>query len=617
MNKSFLPAALSAALVPLAVNASPESLEQLSVTASRTEIPKAELGVSVSVLTASDIERLGYASLLDVIRTLPGVSVSNNGGPGKVSAVYLRGESQFRTLVLLDGVNIADPANTQVAAQFQHLQARDIDRVEVLRGPQGMMYGAGAGGVINIITRRAQSPLELEAAVEAGRYDSNQGSMRIAGKGEQLQYAVDLARRDSEGFNSRESDTSGERDGYRNQSASARLHFAASDALSLEAQLRHQDAETEFDNCFSGFLSSNDCLDLYTQNSLRLAAQLRGDGLDQELAISRQEIERDSLSNGAGTFIVSGHIEELNYLGQRDLSAGAFSWGAEFEQQAYRGSGDALSLEGLGVFGEWRSELSDVLFYTVGVRRDQLENDGHSTWRASLAYPVALSESSELKLRGSAGTGFRAPSPFEVAYNLGEGAAPLGAERSRGIEVAAEYRLAERFRSELVLFQQRIADAIVYDYGLGSSGWGAYGQDDGESQSKGAELVLAGALGQQLDWNFSGTWLDATDSVGAQRLLVPGRVFNLGIAYRLADGRLQLGGNWQRLEDRLSPPSNWGTPDVRMEDYSKLDLNARYQWSETLLLTLRGENALDTDYREVAGYHTAGAAVYAGIEVRL
>ncbi|WP_176491107.1 MULTISPECIES: TonB-dependent siderophore receptor [Microbulbifer] len=617
MNKILYATAITAAIAPAAAATSAEPLEQLSVTASRTEIPKAELGVSVSVLTRVDIERLGYASLLDVIRTLPGVSVSNNGGPGKVSAVYLRGESQFRTLVLLDGVNIADPANTQVAAQFQHIRARDIERVEVLRGPQGMMYGAGAGGVINIITRRANEPLEIEAAIEAGRHDTRQGSVRVAGKGERLHYAVDLAQHDSAGFNSRESDTDGERDGYYNQSASARLNFVASDALNLEAQLRHQDAETEFDSCYSGFLTSNDCLDLFTQQSVRLAAQYRQGQTDQEFAASRQEIDRDSLSEGVSSFAVNGRIDELNYLGHTTLAAGEFSWGAEFEQQGYRGSASALALDSIGVFGEWRGEFAGALFYTVGVRRDQLENEDHSTWRATLGYPMSLPDGGEFKLRGSVGTGFRAPSPFEVAYNLAEGVAPLGPERSRGIEVGAEYRRAQGLRAELVLFQQRVTDTIVYDYSLGTSGWGAYGQDDGESESSGAELSLAGALGAQLEWNFSGTWLDATDSSGEQRLLVPQRVFNLGLAHDLLDGRLTLGGNWQRVEDRISPPSNWGAASERLDDYSKLDLNARYRWSEALLLSLRGENVLNTDYREVAGYNTTGAALYAGFEVRL
>ncbi|GAA5524856.1 vitamin B12 transporter BtuB [Microbulbifer aestuariivivens] len=616
MNKTLYVAALSAAIAPLAAQAS-EPLELLTVTASRTEIPKAQLGVSVSVLTAADIERLGYASMLDVIRTLPGVAVSNNGGPGKVSSVFLRGESQFRTLILLDGVNIADPANTQVAAQFQHLLASDIERVEVLRGPQGMMYGAGAGGVINIITRAANEPLELQASFEAGRYQTQRSNVRLAGKEERVNFSVDLTQLDSEGFNSRESDDSGERDGYRNDSASARLNFAASDALSLEAQWRYQDAETEFDNCFSGFEAVNDCLDLFTQKSARVAAQHRAGALEQEFAISRQEIKRDSLSEGASSFAVSGHIKEFNYLGHRDLAAGALSWGAELEQQAYRGSGNDIALDGVGVFGEWRGDVAGALFYTVGLRRDQLENDDHSSWRTSLAYPIALSGSGELKLRGSLGTGFRAPSPFEVAYNLGEMAAPVAPERSRGIEIGAEYQQSNDLRAELVLFRQRVTDAIVYDYSLGTSGWGAYGQDDGESESRGAELALAGSVSEQLDWNFNGTWLDATDASGQQRLLVPQRVFNLGFAYQLAQGRLQLGGNWQRVEDRLSPPASWGGSNVELADYSKLDLNARYQWSDTVQLNLRGENVLNRDYREVAGYFTAGAAVYAGIELRL
>ncbi|WP_143735462.1 TonB-dependent receptor plug domain-containing protein, partial [Microbulbifer mangrovi] len=142
MKKNLLASACATSVVLAAPSAFAENnsatagqdLEQVTVTASRIEIPKAQSAVSVSVLTAADIEKLGYGTLLDVVKTLPGISVSNTGGLGKVSNVYVRGESGSRTLVLLDGVNVADPTNTQVTTQFQHLLASDIERIEVLRG---------------------------------------------------------------------------------------------------------------------------------------------------------------------------------------------------------------------------------------------------------------------------------------------------------------------------------------------------------------------------------------------------------------------------------------------------------------------------------------------------
>ena len=592
-------------------------LELISVSASRVEVPLRELGVSVAVVTAADIERLGYSSLLDVMRTLPGVSVSNNGGAGKVSAVYLRGESNYRTLVLLDGVNIADPANTQVSTQFQHLLAQDVERIEVLRGPQGMMYGAGAGGVINIITRKAGSPLELQLTAEGGRYDTRQGSARIAGESARWDYALNVSSFDSDGFNSRTSDLTGERDGYRNRTASAQLGYQLSDSFYVSGQLRQTDSESEFDGCFAGFNSSNECLDEFTQTSYRLSGEYRTADLHHQLSLAQQEIERDSLALGLSSFAVEGAIEEVNYLGSTSIAGGHLSWGAELEQQENASIFESQQLESVGVFSEWRGDMAEKLFYSLGYRRDSLDSEDHNSWRASVAYPVLLGGEQQIKYRASYGTGYRAPSPFETAYNNTESAAPLGPETSRGFELGLDYQLARLLQLELVYFDQQVSDAIIFDYSLGTSGWGAYGQDDGVSESSGVELAVSGTLATDIDWYFNGTWLNTEDTEGAQRLLVPQKVYNLGVRYSLLADRLMLSGNWRREEDRLSPNPTWGGADLLLDEYSKLDINGVYKLSRKVRLNLRAENVLDRDYREVAGYNTAGAAIYAGVQFSL
>lgn len=615
MKKTLLAAAVLAAGQPLFSFAA-EDLEQVTVTASRVEIPKKETGVSVSVLTAADIERLGYSSLLDVIRTLPGVSVSNSGGAGKVSSVFLRGESNYRTLVLLDGVNIADPSAPQVGTQFQHLLAADIERIEVLRGPQGMMYGAGAGGVINIISKKAGEPVQLQLGAEAGRYGAQRLSASLGGRSEKWDYGVELAGFENDGFNSRESDASGERDGYQNHTGSARLGYRFNEAFSLEGQLRHTDTESEFDGCFAGFTPTNDCLDEFAQTSYRLAGNYQRDSAGHQFSVARQEIERDSLSQGASSFAVEGAIGEVNYIGHSDLGVGELTWGAEFEQQEFESATSDQDLDSLGLFAEWRGDIAEKLFYGLGYRRDSLENDDHNSWRASVAYPVLLGDEQQLKYRASYGTGYRAPSPFEVAYNVAEDVAAVGPETSRGYELGLEYQLAELLQLEVVYFDQEITDAIIFDSSLGN-GWGAYGQDDGESRSKGLELSLAGVLGDSFDWYLNGTWLDSVDTLGEQRLQVPQRVYNLGLSYRLLDDRLTLSGNWQRVEDRLSPNPAFMQPALALDDYGKLDISAAYRLTDSLRLTLRGENVLDEDYREVADFNTTGAAVYAGVQFTL
>ncbi|WP_295803117.1 TonB-dependent siderophore receptor [uncultured Microbulbifer sp.] len=611
---SSLASAIALAVQP--VLAEDTNLEQITVTASRVEIPRAQTGVSVSVLTAADIEKLGYSTLLDVVKTLPGISVSNNGGLGKVSNVYVRGESGSRTLVLLDGVNVADPTNTQVTTQFQHLQAGDVERIEVLRGPQGMMYGAGAGGVINIITKRAAEPLELRLSAEGGRYDTARTQLAARGKRDGWNYAVNFSQLESDGFNTRENDLSGERDGYQNQSASARLGYAFSDSFSLDGQLRQIDAETEFDGCYAGWLTTNNCEDLYTQTSYQLGASLLTGAASHRLTASRQQLERDSLSDGASSYAVEGAIDELNYFANARLGAGEFSWGADLDRQEYDSAGASETIDITGVFGEWRGDLAEAIYYSAGFRHDRLDNEDHNSWRFSVAVPQLVGENHQLKYRASASTGFRAPSPYEVSYNLVEGVAPVGPEQSRGYELGLEYAYAQSVKAELVAFRQTVTDAIIFDSTLGS-GWGAYAQDNGDSRSQGFELSFSGGLGESGSWYSNGTWLDSEDAEGEQRLNVPQQVYNVGASYSLLGDRLTVSGNWRRVADRLSPAVSWADPAQELGAYDRVDLNAVYDFSERVAFTLRGENLLDEDYREVAGFYTAGAAVYAGVKLSL
>jgi len=592
------------------------NLEQVTVTASRVEIPRAESGVSVSVLTAADIEQLGYSTLLDVIKTLPGISISNTGGLGKVSNVYVRGEAGSRTLVLLDGVNMADAANTQVTTQFQHILAGDVERIEILRGPQGMMYGAGAGGVINIITKRGDKPLQLELSAEAGRYDT--GRTRLAARGQQggWNYKLDLNQLESDGFNARESDTSGERDGYENQTSSASLGYAFDENFSVEAHVRRTDADTEYDNCYLGWDQVNDCLDTYVQTSYQLGANLLAAGTNHRMSLSNQVLERESYSAGAYSFSMEGSIAELNYIGSRALAGGSVTWGADLDQQEYVSGNSRQEVDILGVYGEWRGDIAEKMFYSVGYRRDSLEDQDHNSWRVSAAVPQLIGDNQQFKYRASASTGFRAPSPYEITTNLNGGVDPVGPETSRGYELGVEYHYADLLQLELVAFQQSVTDAIVYVSGIGT-GWGAYAQDDGESDSDGIELSLAGSLGENGRWYANGTWLDSTDSEGEPRLNVAQEVYNLGASYTLLANALTLSGNWRHAADRASPAPVFGDPEAQLDSYNRLDLNAVYDLSERVSVSLRGENLLDEDYREVAGFYTTGAAVYAGVQFTL
>ncbi|MDX1562869.1 MAG: TonB-dependent receptor plug domain-containing protein, partial [Gammaproteobacteria bacterium] len=147
----------------------PAPFDEVITVSSRIDQPRRELGTAVSVLSGEELIERGYASIIDALRTQPSIGVSNAGGLGKLSALRVRGEEGYRTQVRIDGIDVADPSATQVTPSVEHLLAtRDIDRIEVLRGPQGFIYGSDSGGVINISSRRGESTLTGDVGVELG-----------------------------------------------------------------------------------------------------------------------------------------------------------------------------------------------------------------------------------------------------------------------------------------------------------------------------------------------------------------------------------------------------------------------------------------------------------------
>ena len=149
-----------------------DSIEHV-VVSSRIATPLRQLATSVSVVTQEEIELRGYANLAEVLRIQPSIHVTDSGGIGSTSALRIRGEEGYRTLIRIDGVDISDPTGTQVQPHVGQLQSANVSRVEILRGTQGLVYGADAGGVINIQTGRVEQGTFGSVSASAGAYNTN------------------------------------------------------------------------------------------------------------------------------------------------------------------------------------------------------------------------------------------------------------------------------------------------------------------------------------------------------------------------------------------------------------------------------------------------------------
>ena len=592
-------------------------LEELIVISSRNPMPLRQVGASVSVVTQSDIELLGSLSLGDLLRNEVGIAVDNSGGAGKTTGLRIRGEESFRTLVMVDGMDISDPTAPQVSPQVQHvINSGGLGRIEVLRGPQGFIYGADAGGVINLFTRQERDGASAELSAEYGRYNSSNINAYIAAGDQSVDVYLSVAEQQTDGFNSRTVDLQNEQDGYDNTTVHGKLGLTISDELRAQLVVRNVDADAEFDGFDEN--DNHDQRSLFEQMSSRLSLDYQGKLMTSSVALSYADIERQSVVAADVVFATEGELKKAEYLGSALLSDGMqLLIGVDHEEEIIeRELQRDLQRSQKGVFTELQATFEDSTTLTAGARYDDNDDFGsHTSVRATLAHVTPLNEAVDFKIRSSIGSGFRAPSLAEIAYNegpfaFGQAAATfLSEENSSGYDVGFEFFTTEGAEIGLTYFNQQIENEIFFDL-INFSG---YLQADGKSSAEGIELYLDYPINPLISLKSNATFNKTETTEALPRIRRPEKVANIGAEFRLVNSDLVVFVNLRVVRDAVN--EIFGLGRVDLDDYEVLNITANYQLTPQVAIFARIDNAADADYEEVTTYNTAGASAYGGIRL--
>ena len=620
--RPFLPAAqavrsillTSCAIVSGTVSAQgANTLEELVVVGNRFPVPRSQIATSISVVDSQQIRDYGSFTLTDILRQTPAVGASSNGGVGSLSSLRIRGEQGFRTLALYDGMRLSDPSGTQVATPIEHLLASQVGRIEVLRGPQGLAYGADAGGVINISSAPQSDGLSLGLDAQAGARGTQQYAAQLGLGREAVDFSLGLSDFTTDGYNSRESDaTLRDDDGYENTTINARLGVAINEQFALSLVHRDTASESQYDGCFLGFSQVNDCLSVYDFSGSRAELSYEGTGVRQSLSYAVSKTDRDNLSTNISQFGADGELGRWEYqIGLTELPGFDFIAGIDLENEV----NGADERDNTGVYAELLSDFSDSWFITAGLRQDDNDDFGEFTsYRVSSAYLIGLNAAS-LKLKAAVGQGFRAPSLYEVGYNAGPFALSpaaglaLNAENSSGYEFGAEYSRSG-LSLEIVTFRQDVEDAIDFDL----ASYSGYLQLAGTNRSEGLELLGRAQLSERFSVTANLTINNTERANGLQRLRRPKQLLNLGLSYADAAKRLRINAFYRRAQSAIDEVA--GTV-VALDDFGVLDLNASYTLRGGVEVFARLENAGDTSYREIADYRSADRAAFVGLRFTL
>ncbi len=599
--------------------AQPASLEPVTVIGSRSPQTMDKVLGDVSIIDRSAIERAGHSSLAELLSGSHGVENLSYGGPQGPTSIFLRGSNSNQTLVLVDGLRINTA--TSGGSALNAIALNDIERIEILRGAAGSLYGADAvGGVVNIITRQgADRPLAASASVGFGSRGTSRVNASVAGSTESWRYAVNAGYGQSDGFNSTRPDAYGynpDQDSYYQRNLSGTVGHTWRKGHEVALQAYHSTINGGYDNGEPPFndrgvqrvegysLTSRDQITDFWHSTLRA-----GTTRDR----NRNENAPAALNPGNPEDGVSTFITRQNQYGwQNDFQLRENQrFTLAFERLEQRVSGD-LSDWPNSTFVNYdvteRNTNSVTGIYTGDFGRHHLQaslrNDHDSQYggetTGGAAYGFDITERIRATVSGS--TAFRAPTFNELYYptdDFGGGGNPnLKPEKAHNLEAGLRY-LNGGSELGVTVYRNRITNLI--------NGWPA--ENVGRAVLEGASFTAGhrfGDTGLRASLDLQNPHDAATGDLLAFRAK---RIFRLAADHRI--GKTQLGADWYLTSERYDSFTR-----ERLGGYGLLDLSASYDISAETQVQVRWNNVFDKSYTLVPGYATAGSSVFVSLNYR-
>jgi vitamin B12 transporter len=598
-----------------AVQAATLNLDAHVITATRTEQSAGNSIAAFNLIEREQIERSQAQSVPELLNRVPGISLTNNGGPGKSTSLSMRGSNSNHVLVLIDGLKVG--SLTAGGAALQDLPIELIERIEVVRGPRSSLYGSEAiGGVIQIYTRKGQGAgFKPFASAGYGSQDTFQGSAGFTGRAGDGWYSLGVSGLDTDGINVKPATVSGsepDRDGYRNLSLAAKAGYQFASGLELDGSLLQSRSHNDYDSVNSkrttGFGANSEGV----QNVVGGRARFRP--LEPWLLTvqaGRSEDKSDSFQDNAFYSRFDSRRDSLSWQNDLSLADGhTLTLGADYQHDEVNGTTDyALdSRDNQGLFAQYQAQLGrhDL---QLSVRRDDDEQFGkHNT--GSLGWGYALSDT--LRLTASYGTAYKAPT-FNQLYYPGFGNPNLEAEESSSVELglAGIYDWGQwsinAYRSEIDNMIATVTRVVG-----GRSESLAEGVD--QARIRGVELQVGSEL---LGWEWSANYSLMSAENRSQRSSRagiayygkalnrrPSQLFNLDVDRAFGD--ISVGASLHAQNSTYDDLEN----QTELSGFATLDLRGEYRLTPEWRVQARAANLLDVDYQTAEGYNQPGQAFY-------
>lgn len=583
--------------------------DDVLVTASRIPQSRESVLADVSVIDREEIERAGQSTLVELLRTLPGVEIESNGGIGQASAIHLRGTSSQSVLVLLDGIRVGSA--TLGTTAFEEISPEQIERIEVVRGPASSLYGSDAiGGVIQIFTKQGEGKPQLSASVGYGSYNTRQAAASFSGKVEQTRFALNVSSLESDGISALRNQTGpdADRDGYRNLSVSGSVSHEIVQGHEIGIQLYNSFNHTNFDDDFL-FHAHQDMIQ--RGFSLNSRNQILANW-ESNIKIGQGEDDLNSFGSSFGRSSLRTYQRQYSWLNNFKLPLGTLTLGFDRLAQHVEGNTSFVKSE-RDDNGYLASYLVDkgAHSFQVSLRHDDNSQFGeHDTGNIGYGYHI----NEFWRVTGNFGTAFRAPTfndlyfPFQDfgVFGTYQGNPNLKPETSRNKEISAVYDQGHH-RVSATLYQNEIKNLLVCCQGL----FNDFPTNVGSATINGLNLAYEGWV-SNLHVRASSDFLDPrnddTDKLLTRRAREHG-VLWIGQTWRDWEIGSELIASGKRFDDAANTR--------KLDGYAIINLTANYKLNPDWSLNARANNILDKEYTLATQfgtpYGTPGANLFVGI----